>query len=195
MNRSLLRLLGILGTVVLVTTGCSERVMPLEARSGLDVRVGGPYLSLSPAEETVHVLERTIPLADDVIVSKVIGTTGGVIEIPTAGLRLTIPPKALEHPTEISVKAHAGKLVAYSFQPHGTRFARVLTADQSLAGTLADGSDVRVSTRGYFSDPASIDWSSNRAEVTEVSLVREIGMPGEIQFYLNHFSGYLIAID
>lgn len=195
MNRSLLHLFSILGTLALVTSACADGGGPLDVQTGPDVRVGGPFLSLSPAEETVRVLERTVPLPADLVVSKVIGSAGGVVEIPAAGIRLTIPARALEQPTDISVRAHAGTLVAYSFEPHGTRFARVVTADQSLVGTVAEGSTVSATARGYFSDPAAIDWGSNRAEVTEVSLVREQPRTGEVQFYLNHFSGYLIAID
>lgn len=194
MNRSL-RLLSLLTVLVLAGSACADGTTPFESVSGPSVRVGGPFLSLSPVEQTVHVLERSTPLAEDLVASRVIGVAGGVIEFPEAGLRLTVPAGALHSPTEISVRAHAGSMVAYSFEPHGTQFARVVTADQSLAGTLAAGSDVQVSARGYFSDPASINWESNRASVSEVSLVRNDDSAGEVQFYLNHFSGYLVAVD
>ena len=47
--------------------GCTDQATPFETVSaGLDVRVGGPFLSLSQVEQTVHVLERTAPLAADV---------------------------------------------------------------------------------------------------------------------------------
>ncbi|HEX6926479.1 MAG TPA: hypothetical protein VF167_13745 [Longimicrobiaceae bacterium] len=193
MIRTSLRLFALVGTLVVSLSACADGGSPLEVRSALDVRVGGPYLSLSPVQHTVRVLERSVPLSEDLVVSKVIGSSGGVIELPAAGLRLTVPANALQRPTEISVRAHAGTLVAYSFEPHGTHFARVVTAEQSLAGTVAEGTSVRASARGYFSDPESVDWDSNRAAVSEVSLVREAGEA--VEFYLNHFSGYLIAID
>jgi hypothetical protein len=194
MNRSL-RLFALLASMALVGSACADHTTPFETIPALSVQVGGPFLSVSPVKQTVRVLERSTPLAEDLVTAKTIGSTGGTIEVPEAGLRLTIPAGALSRPTEISVRAHAGTLVAYSFEPHGTRFARVVTADQSLTGTVAEGAEVRVSTRGYFSDPASINWDSNRASVSEVSLVREAAAEGAVQFYLNHFSGYLVAID
>lgn len=195
MNRILLRSFALVAALALPVSACAERATPFESISGPAIRVGGPFLSLSPVEQTVQVLERLVPLAEDVVTTRAIGPAGGVIDLPEAGLRVTVPAGALQEPTEISVRAHAGRLVAYSFEPHGTRFRRVVTAEQSLSGTIAEGTGARVSTRGYFSDPAAIDWSSNRAEVTEVSLVREQVAEGSVQFYLNHFSGYLVAID
>lgn len=194
MNRSL-RLFSLLTAVVLAGSACADQTTPFESISAPSVRVGGPFLSLSPVEQTVHVLERSEPLAADLVTAKVIGAAGGVIELPEAGLRVTVPAGALHRPTEIAVRAHAGTLVAYTFEPHGTHFARVVTADQSLAGTLAEGSGARVSARGYFSDAESINWDSNRAAVSEVSLVNSDAAAGSVQFYLNHFSGYLVAID
>ena len=195
MNRSLVRLFGLIGVLALGASACTDAGSPLQAVSALDVQEGGPYLSLSPVRETVRVLERSVPLAEAVVVSRVIDSSGGVIEVPAAGLQLTIPAQALQRPTEITVRAHEGRLVAYSFEPHGTRFARVVTADQSLAGTNAEGASERVSGRGYFADPVGVSWDSDQAEVTELSLVRSGAGNGEVQFYLNHFSGYLIAID
>ena len=195
MNHSLLRSFALVAALALGGSGCADQTTPFESISGPSVRVGGPFLSLSPVEQTVQVLERSEPLAHDLVTAKVIDERGGVIELADAGLRLTVPAGALQVPTEITVRAHAGSMVAYSFEPHGTRFQEVVMADQSLVGTVAEGEEVRVSTRGYFSDPASINWQSSRAEVTEVSLVREEPARGSVQFYLNHFSGYLVAID
>lgn len=195
MIRSSLRLLALVAAVATVSGACADLSAPLEAVAAPEVRVGGPFLSLSSTEHTVRVLERDVPLAEDVVVSRVVGPGGGVISIPEAGLRLTIPGKALQSPTRISVRAHAGSMVAYSFEPHGTRFDRVVTADQSVAGTQAEGTEVRVSGRGYFSDPDAVNWDGGHAAVTELSLVQETDAGEGVQFYLNHFSGYLVAID
>ena len=194
MNRSFLRLLALVAAIA--TAGaCADQSAPFEAIATPDVRVGGPFLSLSPTEHTVQVLEREVALPEDVVVTRVIGVDGGVIEVPEAGLRLSVPRNALHAPTAISVRAHAGTLVAYTFEPHGTQFAQVVSADQSLAGTVAEGSGVRVSGRGYFSDTESVQWDGSHAAVTELSLVREDAAKTSVQFYLNHFSGYLVAID
>lgn len=194
MTRSFLRLFALLAAIVTVGA-CADGSAPFEAIAAPDVRVGGPFLSLSPTQHTVSVLEREVALAEDVVVTRVIGVDGGVIEVPEAGLRLSVPRNALHAPTPISVRAHAGTLVAYTFEPHGTQFAQVVSADQSLAGTVAEESGVRVSGRGYFSDAEAVQWDGNQAAVTELSLVREDASGGSVQFYLNHFSGYLVAID
>lgn len=195
MNRSVLRRFALLAGLIVAGAACSDQVAPLDSPLTPTVEVGGPYLSLSPAETTVQVLERSTPLAEDIVVSRVIGATGGVVEVPEAGLSLHVPAGALSQPTEISVRAHAGSLVAYSFEPHGTQFAEVLSARQSLAGTSAADRDVQVAGRGYFADAQNVQWNGNLASVTELSLVREDVGAGSIEFYLNHFSGYLIAID
>lgn len=195
MPRSLTRRFALV--VLLATAGyaCAEQATPFESISAPAVRVGSPFLSISPIRRTVRVLERSVPLAQDMVVAKVIGAAGGAIELPGAGLELTIPAGAVAVPTEISVRAHAGSLVAYSFEPHGTRFSRVVSARQSLTGTEAEHSQGRVSGRGYFSSPEEIDWRSRRAAVSELSLVQRDQTSGSVTFYLNHFSGYLVAID
>lgn len=190
-----LRRFTVLLSILVVGAACSDQLAPLDSPLTPAVEVGGPYLSLSPAELTVQVLERSTPLAEDIVVSRVIGSTGGTILIPQAGLSLHVPAGALSQPTEISVRAHAGALVAYSFEPHGTQFAEVVSARQSLEGTLAADRDVQVAGRGYFADVQDVRWDANLASVTELSLVREDVGAGSIEFYLNHFSGYLIAID
>ena len=195
MIRSFLRLLALVAAITTVSGACADLSAPLEVVAGPDIRVGGPFLSLSSTEHTVRVLERDVPLAEDVVVSRVIGTSGGEIAVPEAGLSLSIPGGALQAPTRISVRAHAGRLVAYSFEPHGTRFERVVTAAQSLAGTQAAGTEVRVSGRGYFSDAEAVNWDGRHAAVTELSLVQESAADAAVHFYLNHFSGYLVAID
>lgn len=194
MIRSLRRFAVLLG-ILAVGAACSDQLAPLDSPLTPTVELGGPYLSLSPAESTVQVLERSTPLAEDIVVSRVIGSTGGTISIPQAGLSLHVPAGALGQPTEITVQAHAGALVAYSFEPHGTQFAEVVSARQSLAGTSAADRNVQVAGRGYFADAQNVQWNGNLASVTELSLVREDVGAGSIEFYLNHFSGYLIAID
>ena len=195
MKRMQTRLFALLALLAVAGYGCADQTTPFEADSAPSVRVGGPFLSLSPITQTVQVLERSEPLPQAVVASKVIGSEGGVIELPEAGLTLRIPSGALPAATRISVSAHAGPLVAYTFEPHGTRFARVVTAEQSLAGTAAEGATASVSARGYFSSADAINWDSNQAVVTELSLVDEDPARDVVRFYLNHFSGYLVAID
>lgn len=193
MKRSLIRLIGVVAIVVGGAAGCADQGSPVASAAPLEVEVGGPFLSVSPAEQSVRVLERDVPLAEALSASRVIGPNGGMIEIADAGLRLHVPAGAVTVPTEITVTAPAGSLVAYTFEPHGTRFHRVVTAEQTLAGTTAAGGAERVSTRGYFTSAAAINDDAARAVVSEVSLVQQDEQV--VRFFLNHFSGYLVAID
>jgi ZU5 domain len=195
MKRSQIRLFSLVAFLAVAGSGCADQTTPFESIAAPNVRVGGPFLSLSPITQTVQVLERTEPLEAAAVATKVIGSDGGVIELREAGLTLTIPSGALAAPTQISVRAEAGPHVAYTFQPHGTRFSRVVTAEQSLAGTVAEQSGASVSARGYFTSADAINEDTDRAVVSELSLVEQDASQGVVRFYLNHFSGYLVAID
>jgi hypothetical protein len=87
----------------------------------------------------VAVLERSVPLAEDEVVTQWVGRLGGIIRLPRAGLTVIVPFGALDSSTRITVTAPAGNLVGYEFQPHGLRFARPLTVTQDLLSTAGLG--------------------------------------------------------
>lgn len=180
--------------LVAFAAGCADQPTRVDPLAPPRVAVGGPLLSTSSATEVVQVLKRTVPLETDVVRSAVIGSAGGIIDVPEAGLRLVVPTGAVSAPTAISVTALAGPLVAYTFEPHGIVFSEVVSAEQSLFGTEATTATY-VSSRGYFSSSDAIDWETSTAAVTQVSLVQPEQAGASIKFYLNHFSGYLIAVD
>ncbi len=62
------------------------------------------------------------PLEESVSVTRTVGRWGGLIEMGTPGLRLWIPPFALDDDLEITMSARQGEDVAFDFQPHGTQF-------------------------------------------------------------------------
>jgi hypothetical protein len=192
MKFTLRKTLGALLAIMLVAYGCTDRGLPVEPLLEPNVRVGGPLLSTSPTREVVSVLTRSAPLPAEIKASAVIGWEGGTISIPDAGLKVTIPTGALDVATNITITALKGDLVAYTFEPHGTRFAKVVYADQSLATTQAVDS---VSSRGYFSTMDAIDWETNSAVVSEISEVQPELTSTSIRFYLNHFSGYLLGVS
>src|SRR5947209_8334288 len=82
---------------------------------------------------------RNTPLATDITAGATIGSAGGTITVPGTGLTLVVPRGAVSVPTAFLVTAKAGKLVAYDFEPHGTRFPVALQFQQDLRGTSADG--------------------------------------------------------
>jgi ZU5 domain len=180
--------------VVAVTAGCSDGATPMEPFNSARIQIPNALRSLSSATEVVKVLERTTALESDIVRSEVIGQAGGVINLPETGLRLIVPEGAVSVPTVMSVRALAGALVAYSFEPHGLKFALPLTVEQSLLETkVPDGS--QVTARGYSSSDSNIDWENARAEVPQVGRVERQQSAGSIRFEVTNFSGYLVSID
>jgi hypothetical protein len=101
---------------------------------GLDLEFRGGVL---PKPAKVKVLKRTPPLKTVETRSLTITPTrGGTITLPTSGLTVTIPVGAIRTGTlTITVRAIAGKSVAYDFQPHGVVFTKELTLSQDLSKT------------------------------------------------------------
>jgi hypothetical protein len=146
--------------------------------------------------DTVVVLQRATPLASNITVTKVIGSGGGQVSIPAAGVTLVVPSGAVDYPMLISVTALAGRGVAYEFGPHGTTFKKPLTIRQDLAVT---GIDPRLISQlkfngGYFTSQKSL-LGGLLAIIEELLPATANAYNGTVQFNVNHFSGYLIAVD
>jgi hypothetical protein len=139
-----------------------------------------------------HVVRRTVPLATDEVVTKVIGSSGGVIHLPRAGLTVLVPRGAVTRNTTFSVKAPAGDLVGYEFAPHGTVFRRDLIATQRLAGT-----EIGL-LQGVLNPPFAAYYEGELLpilRVFEVLRLNILGLFGIAEFEIPHFSGYIIATD
>ena len=81
------------------------------------------------------VLQRRDALAQPITVKARIGAEGGVIAIPEAGFKVVVPRGAVSDAVDFQATAVAGNAVAYTFEPHGLRFAKPLQATQDLRGT------------------------------------------------------------
>jgi hypothetical protein len=136
-------------------------------------------------------LQRTSPLAADITVSQTIGSTGGTLSIPAAGVTVVVPYGALSAPTLITMTARKGSLVAYDFAPHGITFAKPLVFTQKLQGTTASLLNSSFLQLGYYSDPSLL---------TAVGgLVSEL-LGGNVNLLtwtytgtIKHFSGYMMG--
>ena len=141
---------------------------------------------------TVDVLHRSVPLATDEVVTRTIGVYGGVIDLPRAGLTITVPYGALSAATTITVTAPAGDLMGYHFAPHGLVFKKSVQAKQDLTkselGLL--GKLLARPTAAYFQGPLL-------PQVTALELLplNIWGLFGFATFDIRHFSGYVIATD
>jgi hypothetical protein len=139
-------------------------------------------------------LTREQPLAEDITVSKTIGSEGGVLEIPETGLKLTVPQNAVSKPTTFTATALKGSVVAYDFGPAGATFMPRLWVEQSLSGTTWYNIQNPMHLQGaYFADAAQLDQQRGRAFVNEIlQTFVNIGQR-KVTFPVSHFSGYMVA--
>jgi hypothetical protein len=137
------------------------------------------------------------PLTADVSASAVVGPGGGWVELPQVGAHLYVPAGAVAAPTTFTITALAGSLVAYEFQPAGSRFTRPLrlVQDQSyLTSTGAPpGVSLLLTKLGYFSSPADLDQAHGSAAVSELQTTLVISTPRQLIFPIWHFSGYIVC--
>jgi hypothetical protein len=141
----------------------------------------------------VTALLRLQPLGAPVTRSVTLGGSGGTLSIPEVGLTVTIPANAIpKSPMTITATALPGRVVAYDFQPHGTRFLSTIKIRQELAGTTwANNTGRLVWEGGYFLDPSHIDQASGTATVSETFRAAVTG--NTVNFWTSHFSGYLMS--
>lgn len=136
-------------------------------------------------------VQRNVPLATPITVTKTIGSAGGTLSILAAGVTVTVPSGALSTPTVITMTARAGSLVAYDFAPHGITFVKPLVFTQKLAGTNASLLSVPFLKLGYYSDPRLLGKLGG--------LVSEL-ISGSVNLVswtftsnITHFSGYMLS--
>jgi hypothetical protein len=184
-----LRLGLILGLVAL--GACSEAPTAPQDSVPSASLLGLPLLSGGGSVEA-QVVRRTTPLATDEVVTKVIGYAGGTIYLPKAGLTVTVPYGAVLSNTTFTVKAPAGSLVGYEFEPHGTVFRKRLKASQRLAGT-----EIGL-LQGILNPPFAAYYEGSLLPLLNVNEILGLnisGLFGVATFEIPHFSGYIIATD
>lgn len=124
---------------------------------------------------------------------------GGKLEIKELGFKIEVPKNALDNsdskvPLVITVTALPGKVVAYSFQPHGIRFLRPLEVDQELKATDWKGNKLNgIFTVGYFANDWQLDLAGNRILIDEFIPAYLRG--DHLYFDISHFSGYMVSLD
>lgn len=147
----------------------------------------------------VPAVHRTSTLPQDVVVQQTIGSRGGSITVTQAGMRITFAPGAVSEPTTITVTAHAGDYLAYSFEPHGIQFAAPVVISQDMTGIDSQG--VSTLLGGYMPDGLSdLNPTSGIVNVSEqyptvTTFGRRVdGSWGTIlTFGIRHFSGYILT--
>jgi hypothetical protein len=140
---------------------------------------------------SVDGLQRNTPLASPITVTKTIGSAGGTLAIPEAGVTVVVPQGALAAPTVITMTARAGSLIAYDFAPHGITFAKPLTFTQQLRGTNASILTAPLLRLGYYKD-ASLLTNTGGLVSELLSGVVNLGS-WTFTSSIPHFSGYIVT--
>ena len=142
----------------------------------------------------VRGVTRIVPLGQNISVSAVIGQDGGTISIPDAGLTLVVPPGAVTASTKFTATALAGRLAAYEFEPHGTKFPVPLQFTQDLSKlSLLGVVTAPVLDGAYFTDTSKLSQNLGRAAVSEILPATVDLLRLRVGFPINHFSGYLVS--
>lgn len=126
--------------------------------------------------------------------SKVIGPGGGTFGIAN-GIQITVPKGAVSSATAFSVTRLPGPILAYDFQPHGTRFAVPLVVEHPTAGL--DLSPLRNPTAkltaAYVPDLSLLNALSGTVTVSELQPTVVSLDKSAVRFSVWHFSGYVVA--
>lgn len=127
-------------------------------------------------------------------VGAVIGSAGGSLTLP-GGPTLTVPRGAVSASTSFTITRLPGRIVAYDFGPHGTRFATPVSITHPATGTTLGALGSTSSVQGaYFPDAGGLDQTNGVARVSEFSPYTSVTWDrSSVTFKVNHFSGYLLS--
>ena len=190
--KSSLRLLTAMAAGLAIVAACaSEPTRPPMTAAAPSHSLNGGVLATATNHIGILGLLRNTPLSAPITVSKIVGSGGGTLSIPQAGVTVTIPSGALASNTVITMTARVGSLVAYDFAPHGITFAKPLVFTQKLSGTPLNLLNASLLQLGYYPDPSRL--------TLDGGLVSElIGGNVNIRSWtftstIQHFSGYVVA--
>lgn len=148
-------------------------------------------MKMKSLPDTVTVATRLVPLEQELSASAVIGPAGGTLQLPEAGLRVTVPRNAVATDVTFTVKALPGAMLAYEFGPHGTVFRTPLRVEQDIKEVLLPADESVVA--GYFPEQDDLLVDEVVGTINE-KLPAQLDVAGsKVRFDVSHFSGYLIA--
>jgi hypothetical protein len=139
-------------------------------------------------------MKRLLPLTTTQSASATIGSAGGLVELPTAGAYLWVPPGAVSAATTFSITATPGKAAAYDFQPAGAVFSipLVLIQDKSFLDTTIPAG-FNTAALGYFGSAADVDQTTANATASQLRLPLSFSTSQYVAFPVWHFSGYIVS--
>ena len=183
---------------LLILVGCSsESTSPSQGAAASGDLLGGVVGGVVGTVKTVLIpvsgLARNTPLTADITVTQAIGSAGGTLSIPAAGVTVVVPAGAVSSPTQFTMTARAGSVVAYDFAPHGIAFAKPLVFTQSLTGTSANLLNISSLSLGYYADPSQLNSTGGVVSDLTAGLTNVLGW--SFTANIKHFSGYLVSCD
>ena len=146
------------------------------------------------SNSSVDGVQFTEPVRSGLTASAVIGPMGGVLNLKSTGFTLIVPPGAVLHPTTLSVTAIPGRMIAYDFEPHGTRFNVPLLFAQDLRKAVHGPFNTLRLHGAYFANDAQLNDSEGSAVVDETLNAAVDPFTGYAVFPVWHFSGYMLAM-
>jgi len=189
---------------------CGE-APPISAPSAGATQLAAPqavsaWKSSSGERLRMPVLARTRILRHDEVACRTLGAASGdaTIELRRAGLSVTFPAGSVPATTNICLIADAGRLLTYSFEPHGLQFTQPITVTQDLQHTTAwhDAALGAQLTGGYLEGGVAADVDAGGvgdfAELFTTSVYDDLrrenrDVPSVASFQTVHFSGYALA--
>ena len=160
-----------------------------------DVAQPNNLLGLTSTSQTVYGALWKTPLTQNVSATASIGPLGGTLRLPATGLTVVVPAGAVLKQTTFGVTALAGRVVAYDFQPAGTRFLVPLIVTQSSAPVQMTPPllGLKVMRPAYFKSATDINQQAGTATVNELLPQITIDLLGNITYTVGHFSGYIVS--
>ena len=184
-------LAGVVGVVVGCADGGRSIVGPNRVDASAELLEG---VTSTVSSLLIAPLNRTTALPSDVVWSFTVGSGGGSSTNTAVGLTIRIPAGAVSAPTTITVRALAGKPVAYAFEPHGLVFNKKAYLTQDLRGTSAGGVlSLPLLSGAHFATDELVLNEDGLAVVTEIVPAIANPLSRNVTFGIGHFSGWIIA--
>jgi hypothetical protein len=131
--------------------------------------------------------------------SATINSEGGWVELAATGTYLYVPKGTVSVPTTFSIKAMAGKLVAFDFQPAGSVFKtpvflvqdKTFLSNSPLTSLLSwVGAKQQL---GYVPDESTLDQLMQTAKGQELRPNLLNDTEQYLAYPIYHFSGYIVS--
>lgn len=178
-----LRALAIAAAALLA--GCADPTRPVTSGAALTTRAAS-------VDARYYAIARPSALAAPAAATALITPAGGVLELASAGLRVSFPAGAVSADVRVTVRTASTSRVAYDFEPHGLVFSAPVQVHQVVGAAAIAAAPATPLLATYVSAglPGTTDGGHLADEVLPVSLD---AAAGTASFAIRHFSGYQLA--